>query len=62
MNVWIAAAAGVAAGSEASAPNSEEKIWSYLKDKGLADAGAAGLMRRHDPHLRRGGPINFGRK
>ena len=46
----------------ASAPNSEEKIWSYLKDKGLADAGAAGLMRRHDPHLRRGGPINFGRK
>ena len=40
MNVWIAAAAGVAAGSEASAPNSEEKIWSYLKDKGLADAGA----------------------
>lgn len=42
--------------------NSEEKIWNYLKAKGLTDAGAAGLMRRHDPHLRRGGTIKFGRK
>ena len=24
--------------------NTEEKIWSYLKARGLTDAGAAGLM------------------